>query len=370
MRFWKKFFAFVAMFIVFAVLQVYTESIGRFEVSVLDEKFSIEIYALLSSLIALAILLLILETVASTIAQLFRNKNSSFAEESIKSIAKLILSSDSDFENTIHNIKLSEKYKILRTALLLKRSANDLSKLDLTSVDFIDIYILKKRLQNLIDASENTKALELANHLIKRYSKYLKIVEEELLNVAVLAKKNNIDFAFNPKKHKYHLSRSFADRYFSALDLAAADMAASEDLKQNILERAHKHYPNNPDIAISLLNFAFGKYGDKKMIEILKHTFEQKPDRQLVHHLLKLKRNDAFEIAQEISAEVSSNNLEKLWFLLIVATKLDFISKANELIIKIVEIDATDDILSFYIKYQSKFSNETTILNALKKRIK
>jgi ribosome biogenesis protein Nip4 len=108
-----------------------------------------------------------------------------------------------------------------------------------------------------------------------------------------------------------------------------------------------------------------GGYSDKKKIDIIKQAFLAKPNRNIAYSLLEMDRKDVFEVAQEITKSVDDLNLEKLWFLLIISTKLGFTQKIRSLLESIREIDKSDDIYKFYIHNYQLFENPDIILNII-----
>ena len=375
LSFWKKTFVFIIFFVAFVVLQCYTESVGHFELDCFKNKFSVDLYVVLAGITAVWFAVFVVRSLGLWIVSLCVRERIDAELESINSIASLILSNDSDFLKSVDNVNIINKHKILKTAVILKREVAYSKTLDLTGVDIVDVYILRKQLADLIEKGDNHNAINIADKIIRKYKKLLNIAKEEILKVAVIARKNNIEFVFDPRKYKYDLPQSFVEKYLVELDMADYEAAENDELKLKILERSYKNYQNNSKVSMELLNFIFEKYpekySEKKIIEILTHSFESKPNRKLAYNLLKIKRNDIFEVAQEITAKIPDNNVEKLWMLLIIATRLEFITKAKELIKKIVEVDTSDEILEFYVKYQNKLSaNDCEVINILKGKVK
>jgi hypothetical protein len=97
----------------------------------------------------------------------------------------------------------------------------------------------------------------------------------------------------------------------------------------------------------------------------MKLTLSQNPNREFASYLLSLHRKDIFEVVQEMTSSIDNNNIEKLWLLLIISTKMEFISKAKEIIKKILEIDNTNDIFKFYIENEDLLSKDKGIVKLL-----
>jgi hypothetical protein len=89
------------------------------------------------------------------------------------------------------------------------------------------------------------------------------------------------------------------------------------------------------------------KLAAKICIDIIKHSFSALPNRNLAYNLLNLNRQNSFEIAQEITFNIAYDNIEKLWLLLIVAIKLNLISKMKEIIMKLLNFDKSTGLLKF-----------------------
>ena len=370
MGFWKKAFVFVFCFAVFIVLQCYAKSIGFIELTCFKTNISLDIYIILSGITFALFLIFILKSFIKKTLYLFSRKKSNIENNSIESIAKLILSDNFDFAKDIDNIDILDKHKILKTALILSRHKNHDQNLELTKVPLVDMHIIKSQLKHFVDTGNNIKAIDLALGAIKKYPKHIKIAQDELLQTAIIAKKNNIIFSFDPSRYKYSLSNMFIENYLLTLSMLEFELAESDDLKLKTLEKIYKNNTNNSEIAIKLLDFAFEKYSEKKILEILENSFKLNPNRKFANILLKLKRQDIFELAQEITSKTPENNLEKLWLLLNIANKFDFTAKTRDLILKIIELDSSTDIINFYLKNLSKFSNDQEIQKAFKRRLK
>ena len=118
-----------------------------------------------------------------------------------------------------------------------------------------------------------------------------------------------------------------------------------------ILERLHREYPANIDVLCRFLDFASEKFDDKKVLEIIENTISINPNRKLTEYLLKVNKNDIFEIAQSMMSGISENNIEKLWILLIIAVEKKFLARTKELVKKIPEIDKSRDLFEFFTKH-------------------
>ena len=300
----------------------------------------------------------------------FKNKT---AEEikSINAISKLIVADNYDFEHLFEKTTVIESLKILKIALALKRNLCHDKNFEKTGIHCVDIYIIKKDLQKSLKNGDLNSAINFASKIIRNYPDEINVVKEEILEVAKRAKRNLVAFNFDPSKFKYNLPQSFINEYSVELGLVSFEIANDNSQKLKILERLHRDYPANIDILCKLLDFVFEndseKYDEKKIADLLKETLSLNPNRKITKYILRIKRNDIFELAQSMMTAVSDNNLEKLWILLEIATEKQFANRAKELLQKIIEIDKSSDIFKFFVEYFEFLSSIPEINNLIRK---
>ncbi len=372
MKFWRKFWLFVFTIVGFVLLQLFVNEIGRFEFSICEREFSVGIYVICISILAFWLICFSIKSFFIWFLSLFFKNKTAEEIKSINEIARLIVSSDYDFSNSFEKSNVIDSIKILKIALALKRGLCLEKNFDKTGIHCVDIYIIKLELKKFIKNGDLNSAINLANKIIKNYAEALNVVRDEILDVAKLAFKNNISFNFDPKKFKYDLPQSYIDIYFSSLEFVNFEMENDLERKLKILEKLHKNYPANVDILIKFLDFIFEntsvKYDEKKILHIIQSTISVNPDRRISKYLLKLNKSGMFEELQSMTAPVFDNNKEKFWMLLIIATEMKFISRAKELIRKLVEIDKTEDIYKFYIENLETLSMDSEIVSIIQKR--
>jgi hypothetical protein len=281
----------------------------------------------------------------------------------------LIVSNNQEFLALFEKAHVVKSMKILKTALALNRGIHLSEPFEKVGLHCIDIYIVREELKKFIKDNSVDSAINLANKVIKVYVEEVCIVKNELLEIAKMAKKASVLFYFDPRKFKYNLPKNFIDEYFSELALLDFEMENDSNKKLKIIEKIHKDFPEKIEILINLLDFIMGnealKYDDKKILNLIGATLSVNPDRRLSEYLLKLGRKDILEITQSLTFSISDKNKEKLWLLLIIATKMGFFLQCKELVKKIIEVDPSDDIIKFFVKNHLVLSRAPDIISIL-----
>jgi hypothetical protein len=374
MRFWTKFWiaAFAAM--AFGLMQVYSDGIGRLELSIQGTEFSFGLYLVVACLILLWIIWTSLRTFTSCIASLFiKNKN---AEEmkSINGIIRLIVANDSDFKDLYYKTSVHEGFMILKTALALKRNLVVENLVEMTGLRCIDIYILGNELRKCNKNGDITKALSVATKAIKKYHEFIGTIKEDILETAKLAKMHGYTLDFDPRMFRYSLSAQYIRRYL--LEMDEIDFRLEQELtnKTRKLERMLKSYAGDARVLELYLNFIETaptlNYDDKKVLSYMEPVLATNPARWMARYLLQMNRNDMFELVQAKTASVGSSHLGKLWLLLEIATGLSFISKARELVRAILIVDKTNEIYKFYVQHSDIFLSDQELHDILIERKK
>lgn len=366
MKFWKKFWLFVLSIIIVSFLHIYTKDIGKIEFSLANKEITVGLYVISIAILSFWFSCFIIKSFFTWIISLFVKDKSAEEIRSINELAKLIVSSDYDISQNIEKISVIESMSVLKTAIILKQNIKTNRYIEKAGIPAVDIHILKRDLQDLIKKQDLKNSINLVEKILKKYTEYVNLVRDEILEISKLAKLNDIHFNFDPRKFKYNLPKSFIEKYLISLDMMDFEKESNPEAKLKIIERIYKNYPHNIFVANVFLDFIEPSNNSKKIIEIIKASFELRPDRNFAYNLIKTGRKDVFEVAQEISQNVSDNNIEKLWFLLIIATKLGFVQKSKELIKKIYDNDETDEIFRFYVENQTELSKDSEIIEILK----
>lgn len=369
MKIWRKFWFLLVLTLILAVLQFSMPEIGHLEFQVANKEFTIGIYAILTIWACIWLICFSIKSFFIWFISLFFKNKTAEEIKSINGLAKLIISDDFEFSRDFEKTFTTEHMNILKVALAIKRGIN-FKNFDKTGLHCIDIYLIKSELKKFIKNGNINAAVSLANKVIKKYYENINVVSNELLEIAKLAKKNSIDFYFDPSKFKYNLPQSFVDQYNYSLELQDFDSEANFEKKLKIIERLRKNYPSNILILIKYLEFAFeNNIEERKILYSIKETLKINPNRQIAKYLLKINRKDILEIAQSYLADISDKNIEKLWILLIISTKLEYIHIAKELIHKIIEIDQSDYLYKFYIKNYAILSKDKDIASIIAERL-
>ncbi|GHT88662.1 hypothetical protein FACS1894113_1600 [Alphaproteobacteria bacterium] len=357
MNFLKKTILFAVFITGFILLHSYFKELGIIELTVMNHRISVGLYATFAFLIFIFLILYILKYFLSLISKFFSKENN--LVESVQNIAELILQNDKDFMQNINKFYISEELEIIKKALMLQRDCCSCKDLDLTGFKILDTRILKLKLNDFLEKNDIVRAISLGQKLISKHAKYLPIVQNELIKVATIARKNNIKFIFNPRKFKYNLSKNFADKYLFDIEILSLENIKEKNLKLKFLEKIVKKFNEINDSYDAILKFIkennINEYDEKYIIKFIKNSFEILPNRNLIYYLLDLNKANQFEIAQEITANISNDNIEKLWFLLIVALSAGFCLKCQEIIEKLNKIVDKKELLEFFYKSKPEY---------------
>jgi predicted regulator of amino acid metabolism with ACT domain len=229
-----------------------------------------------------------------------------------------------------------------------------------------------QNIQKLLRQKDIAKGIGLVEKALDKYARYAAVIQDEILEVAMISKENNIKFYFDPKKFKYNLSSSFIEKYYISIALLEFNLEHSDEIKFKILEKVFYEYPANCRVATTFLDFILERWHDdhmdKKIIDIIERVFALNPSRVFANYLLKVNRKDLFEVAQRIVQTVAETNIERAWFMLIISTKLHLLAKAKEIIIQHLgdNIHASD-LAKFYVENYTELSKDAEILESVKK---
>lgn len=380
MKFLKKLFIFIAILICLFCISYLPEcAIGEF----FFKHKLIEIST--PANIALMFVVVIIFGISFTknfikyLSSLFRRDRNKKNIESLNAIIELILAKKiSDVKAILAKSHISNEHEPLKDAAIcsvLEKSnviyskffkLNDVSK---KTNELLFVYEIKQNILKNIDGENYNNAASLVNEVVKNHYKYVYVIQDAILK---LIGHEKIDF--DPRKFKYNLSPKYVEKYTELLTLH--DYYISK--KVSLLEKFNKNYPGNVKVSKVLIedissSTTVSKSDEKKILEIIKNGVEKNMDRSFAYSLLRIKnRPDMFEIAMMLVQNIADDNIEKLWFLCIVACDIGNISHACELLQKIIASSKCDidDLFRFYILNHSKFSNNIELLQNLKGIIK
>jgi hypothetical protein len=362
MKFFKKLFCFFFFILTFILLHCYAPEMGRIDLLIQNWTVSIGVYIIAASFLAIWFVLSTLKSFFSFFVRLFSRDKKSELLESIDNIAELIQLDGEDFSKLINKLYISSKFEIIKKSLITQKNYGNCKTLSLTGNKLIDIKILKAQLQDRLSQDDVINSIELARKIINNYGDLVPKVQDEVLRTAILTKRHNLNFSFDPRKYKYNLSPKFIKKYLFSIDLLDLDVISDTDSKLKLIEKITKKHDEIADSYNILLKFIeennIKKYDDKRIIEIIKKSFEILPNRDLAYDLIRLNKHDQFEVSQEITKNISDDNIEKLWFLLIVSLKSGFYAKAREIVKSLETKENIGKILTFYYK-----NNQEEILN-------
>ena len=375
MGFNKKFLVIIIAIVIMVIMQVYVNSIEPIEFSFLGYKVHIGIFTIGILFCLKWLIKLIINSVCSFFIKLFLSNKSLGDQKTINNIAQLILVPRDEFVSKLHNLSLLEKYKNITTALIIKNNVKINYSLNKTDVKGIDIYLLNNELQELFELKKYDNALDLINNIIKKYKHEVNVIKDKILELAKYCKENDIKFKFNPKKSKYKLDKEFINNYEIEMEMIKFKMTNDNDDKLKIVEYLYKKFPLNKKTGLYLLRFLAqykpAKYSDSKIIELVQNIFTANPDRELAYIFLNLyNQNNVFEVSQQMLLSVSNNNIEKLWFLLIMATNTKLFNIIKELIKNIIDLNSIDDnnimhLNTFFIKNYDLLSKDDSIVKLI-----
>ncbi len=371
MKFWRKFWLILLTIATLIALELWTKEIGRFEISIGGQEFSIGIYVICISLLSFWFICFALKSFFVWFLSLFIKDKTAEEIKSIGAISKLIVADDYEFTRLFERTPVVENLKILKIALALKRNLKLSKNFEKTGIHCIDIFMIKKDLQSFVSSGDLNSAITLANKAIRNYYEEIAVVQDEILEIAKRARYGSVSFSFDPAKFKYNLSQSFINKYHIELEMVNFEIADETDKKLRIIERLHKDYPANIEILCKFLDFVFEniskRYEEKKILDAISQTLCCNPNRIISKYLLKIKRNDIFEFAQSAMTSIPDNNIEKLWLLLNIAMDRNFQGRIRELITKIIDVDKSDDIYKLFTCNFEALSADPEIINIIRK---
>lgn len=342
---------------------MYAKEFGKFEFVWGKRIFSIGGYVVCLGVISIYFVLFLIRTIVNWIGSLFKNRERDEETKAISELANLIIADDYQFSLLYKKVTLTDNLQALKIALALRRDFSTGKHFEKTGIPFIDIHIIRQELQELIDAGEIQASVALAGRAVENYSANVSVIKNELLEIAIKAKQNGIEFDFEPSKFKYDLSSKYVSEYDVRLKFVDFEKVSDFNKKFEILKKLHKEYTARIDVLCKLLEFYENGtenviYDAKWVLKVIEETISINPNRAVVLYLLHTGKNDIFERAQSMMANISDDNAEKNWILLRLAIEKKFNVQAKELAKRLIKTDELNDVYSF-------ITNETRIVEIL-----
>jgi uncharacterized integral membrane protein len=256
--------------------------------------------------------------------------------------------------------KISDKYRPLKEAVVCLLSEMYcilppfLFNLSCEKNELLFIRKAKINIQKLLKDNNMEEAVELAKTIINSYPKGVGLIINQIINLS-----GHCAFSFDPRKFKYELSPNDVTRYYLAI--AMREYRESSDIAA--LEKYNGLFPGNVKIASILINHY---QNSKKALSIVKDGFAAVHDREFAYLLPK--SEDVIDQAEDIVSCASENNIERLWFLCIVATENNLTSKAAERLNAVISSSecSIDEVIKFCFLNYSKFANNIDLLKCVK----
>jgi hypothetical protein len=373
MRFWKKFVTFVAVIAALFIMQVYSPDTLNLEIGINGTHATVSVYCVAAALVALLFTKALIRAVIALVTIPFARLRARPYAKSVEHIVNLILSDDNEFPRLFAIADVERLFDPIKTAIALRRNFYTGQATEHIGIPRVDVFITKLRLRNLIIRGELVQAVAVANATLKKHPRFVSVIQEEILDIAKLARKSGVPFIFNPRKFRYGLSREFIASYTVTIGLLEAEVEQSVPRKIKIIEGILNAYPGDTNALIALIALLDLQcttdqtiYSDKKLLQMIGRSAALNPSRRLAGYLLRFNRSDTFEMAQDFMQAVDNSNIEKLWFLLIIATNNGLTSKVRDLISKIIELDKSESIYKFYVNNIAVLSADQEIVRMLK----
>ena len=321
MKFVHKIFTVVILVGLCLALYAWTPSLGYVDIVFLKYKVYMDIYILIGVLGVLFFLLNIIFSIYGWLKKHFSSQDITVTKNSINELARYIAM------NGIGNFNVDNVFEVCKQALSVRNGVPISRK---TGILEIDMYNSKLFLNNSI----STKALKIDNiiivatSVIEEYPAHVSLLKEELLRVAIEAKRAGKKFKFDPSSSRYKLPQEFIDTFDIKMGLTDVELTADVQQKIKILDRLHKKYPKNLEVMEKLLNtLAINTGNEERILQLIPEIFKIRPNRNLVTNFLQACADKTYsdvsllDTALELLNPIANENVEKLWFLLTVATK-------------------------------------------------
>lgn len=275
----------------------------------------------------------------------YKLKNFFIDQRAIKKLSKSIL-----YPNNLLKIKVPAKFQILHIAILIKNKLNIPYETNILPSEY-RFYLMHQSLLLAIKANNYMQARNLVLEIYNIFPKFIGRISEEIIAVGKYCIKNNLDFNISFKNNKYKLE----------IEKATLNTLTNENEKLKKIKELIRKAPNDKELHIEYIKLC-------PEIEKLSTFFNRSPNRLLAYELVKIKQdNDTFNLAQQLTKNIPDTNIEKLWFLTIVATELKFNKYINELITKLLKLHEHQAIYKFIIQHYNTFSDIPEVVECVQK---
>lgn len=368
MSFLKKLLVFIIIIFALLLLSYSPYDMGKCSFEFMNVRVSAPTNFVLMAFAAIYMGYTIIVSFFKFLRALLKNDDAKAEKESENSLINMLFSDNPYNANKYHVV---EKHITLKEAIecylfwkskKLPRDLMVITKAD-EAIVTLKAYKIKLNICKHIHDNHISAAACLVQKIVREHPSYTSVIKEQILQIS-----KNMNLNFEPKKFKYGLSKQFMDEY--AAITAMREFNESKNL--TILEKACKNYPSNAEIVMNVIQHT-PDISDKKIYLLVKQCFQGRPNRILANALLSMQhKENLFETAIQITAPVSNDNIEKLWFLCIIATKAGHISKAVELFKLILTNYSSkqSDIIVFFILNHSEFSSNIELIQLIKERIR
>ena len=310
----------------------------------------------------------IIKTIIRKLKTLFAKKKEKSITDSINELIEMLFSKGRTSKIQIDNSFTPIKYAIL--CFFNKNINSFLQSSNFKKYPILMVCIHRQNIRMYTESGEYKKAIDEIGNILNLYPKYARLLMDEILKLRIFSIKSNLVFKFEPEKYKYELPSWFIYKYKSLSFFEMYSHEEKQSKRFSYITKAFETDKTNAQIVNSLVEeLKKQKVSDKKIIEVLKQSFSAHPNRNLAYVVTKLKRNDLFEISQEIASCVDAENIEKQWFLCIIAMKSNLIQRMFEIFFELVKIANSDDIAKFFIANHAIMSQNSECIHIVKKRI-
>lgn len=368
MSYLKKLATYIILMILSICLSMF-ESMDKL-ISISIDKYEISVHTSFIVCAASTILFSFgtLKAIVKFAVKFFKGNAEKDLQKSINEIIDLLFLKAANYKYSRNNMFLPLKYAIL--CFFKKDIPTAIADSELKKYPRLVMNFKKLTIRRYLDSGECDRALDLLEDAISSYPKYASVLMDEIIHLRLFSIRNNRIFKFDPEKYKYELPSLFINKYKS---LSFLEMYRIEDKKSkrvSFLNKGFEADKTNINIIKLLVSELISQGSqDKKIVNIVKESFSLSPTRNLAYVLSDLKRNDLFEIGQEITGPINSDNIEKQWFLCILALKSDLHQKMLELFLNIIKIGEINDIMRFFISNHATISTNTECVHLIKRKV-
>lgn len=262
----------------------------------------------------------------------------------INKLAKNIL-----YPQNLSKISVPAKFQQLHTAILIKNGFT-LSYTPEGILPECQFYLIQQRLYLAITENNYTQAIKITKEICNTFPQFINRISKEIILIEKYCIRNNLDFNINLGRRNRRLS----DNYKLEMEKIKLENISNEHDKIKKVKELLKKAPDDKDLQLEYIKLCPEIEKKLKLISIF---FNRSPNRYLAYELVKIKKDkDTFFWAQRITQNIPDTNIEKLWFLVIVATELKFNKYISGLIIKLLKLNERQTIYEFFVRYYGTFS--------------